>query len=73
MEHEILMESWARIAGDFVAKHAEPHALNRGVLTLKVVQPSMRFHLEQLKGKLLKNLQRELGKDVVKQVRFMLG
>ncbi len=73
VEHQVLIDSWAKIAGDFVANHAEPHSLQRGVLVLRVVQPSMRFHLEQLKGKLLKNLQTELGKNVVKQVRFQLG
>ena len=73
VEHQVLIDSWTKIAGDFVANHAEPHSLQRGVLVLRVVQPSMRFHLEQLKGKLLKNLQAELGKNVVKQVRFQLG
>ena len=73
VEHQVLLDSWHKIAGDFVAKHTEPYSLQRGVLVLKVVQPSMRFHLEQLKGKLLKNLQAELGKTVVRQVRFQLG
>jgi len=73
IEHEVLISSWNKIAGDFVAKHAEPCALKRGILTLRVLQPSMRFHLEELKGKLLKNLQTELGKNVVKQVRFTIG
>lgn len=73
VEHQVLIDSWAKIAGDFVANHTEPYSLQHGILTLRVVQPSMRFHLEQLKGKLLKNLQSELGKNVVKQVRFQLG
>ena len=73
VEHEVLIDSWSKIAGEFVSKHAEPHSLSRGILTLRVVQPAMRFHLEQLKGKLLKNLQAELGKSTVKQVKFILG
>ena len=73
VEHEVLMDSWAKIAGPFVAKHTVPYALKSGVLTLRVVQPAMRFHLEEMKGKLLKNLQTELGKTTVRQVRFQLG
>lgn len=73
VEHELLMDSWTEIAGEFIAKHATPHSLNRGVLTLKVVQPAMRFHLEEAKGKLLKNLQATLGKSTIRQVRFNLG
>ncbi|MFD2158723.1 DUF721 domain-containing protein [Rubritalea tangerina] len=73
MDEERLRQAWTKVAGDFVAKHAEPESLKRGVLVLKVVQPSMRFHLEQMKGKLLKNLRDELGEGVVKQVRFKVG
>lgn len=73
VDEEKLREAWGRVAGDFVAKHAEPESLKRGVLVLKVIQPSMRFHLEQMKGKLLRNLRQELGDGVVKQVRFKVG
>ena len=34
VEHEVLIDSWQRIAGDFVSKHAEPCSLKRGVLVL---------------------------------------
>ncbi|MFC5051902.1 DUF721 domain-containing protein [Rubritalea spongiae] len=73
MDEERLRKAWSKVAGDFVAKHAEPESLKKGVLVLVVVQPSMRFHLEQMKGKLLKNLRDELGEGVVKQVRFKVG
>ena len=73
VEHEVLIDSWTKIAGSFVAKHTVPYSLKHGVLTLRVVQPAMRFHLEEMKGKLLKNLQAELGRKAVRQVRFQLG
>lgn len=73
IEEERLREAWHRIAGDMVAKHTSPESLKRGCLTLKVLQPTMRFQLEQMKAQLLKNLESELGKDVVKSIRFSLG
>ena len=73
MDEQKLRAVWVKVAGDFVAKHAEPESLKKGVLVLTVIQPSMRFHLEQMKGKLLKNLSDELGEGVVKQVRFKVG
>ena len=73
MDEQRLRAAWVTVAGEFVAKHAEPASLKRGILVLKVVQPSMRFHLEQMKGKLLKNLRDELGEGVVNQVRFVIG
>lgn len=73
LDEQRLRQAWVKVAGDFVAKHAEPESLKRGVLVLSVVQPSMRFHLEQMKGQLLRNFRTELGEGVVKQVRFKIG
>ncbi|GAA5494153.1 Protein of unknown function [Rubritalea squalenifaciens DSM 18772] len=73
LEEERLKQAWVKVAGDFVAKNTKPESLKNGVLVLSVLQPSMRFHLEQMKGKLLKNLRSELGEGVVKQVRFKVG
>lgn len=73
VEEEKLREKWREIAGELVAKHAAPDALRDGCLVLKVLQPAMRMHLEQVKGVLLKKLQAELGADVVKSIRLTLG
>ena len=68
-----LKEVWNKVAGDFVAQHTVPESIRGGVLVLRVVQPAMKFHLQQMSGKLLENLHRELGKGVVKQVVFKIG
>lgn len=73
LDEQRLRQAWVKVAGEFVAKHAEPESLKNGVLVLTVIQPSMRFHLEQMKGQLLKNFRAELGEGVVKQVRFKVG
>lgn len=73
MEEEQLKAAWVKVAGDFVAKNTKPDSLKKGVLVLTVIQPSMRFHLEQMKGQLMKNLKAELGDGVVKQIRFKMG
>jgi predicted nucleic acid-binding Zn ribbon protein len=73
MDEERLREAWRDIAGDLVARHANPDSLKKGCLTLKVLQPAMRFQLEQMKPRLLANLKQELGEGVVTSVRFTLG
>ncbi|MDB9741919.1 DUF721 domain-containing protein [Akkermansiaceae bacterium] len=73
VDKDTLIASWREIAGDFIATNAHPHSLNRGVLSLRVVQPSMRFHLEQAKPQLLKKLQESLGKKMIRQVKFNIG
>lgn len=73
VDEEKLRELWREIAGDLVARHTTPDSLKNGCLTLKVLQPAMRFQLEQMKGKLLANLKEALGQGVVKSIRFTLG
>ena len=68
-----LKESWSLVAGEFVSKHTVPESLRGGVLVLRVLQPAMKFHLQQMSGKLLANMSRELGPGVVKQIRFQIG
>lgn len=73
IEEERLKEIWGRVAGEFVARHTVPESIRDGILVLRVLQPTMKFHLQQMSGKLLENLRRELGEDIVKQVIFKIG
>ena len=68
-----LRSAWREVAGEFVAAQTEPVSLQKGVLTLKVLQPSMRFHLEQSRGQILASLQQALGKKKVREVRLTIG
>lgn len=65
--------TWKELAGDFIARHTEPVSVKGGVLVLRVTQPSMRFHLEQMKPLLLGRIQERLGADRLRAVRFALG
>jgi predicted nucleic acid-binding Zn ribbon protein len=65
--------TWKDLAGDFIARHTEPVSVRGGVLVLRVTQPSMRFHLEQMKPLLLGRIQERLGVARIRAVRFALG
>ena len=73
VDEERLKTAWNQVAGEFVSKHTVPESIRDGVLVLRVVQPAMKFHLQQMSAKLLENLHRELGKDAVKKVVFKIG
>lgn len=73
IEQEKLKEAWSSIAGEFIARHTVPDSIKNGVLVLRVLQPAMKFHLQQMSGKLLENLHNELGSGAVKQVVFKIG
>jgi hypothetical protein len=47
--------------------------VRNGHLVLRVTQPAMRFHLEQLKPMLLTRLREQLGEQRIKSVKFTLG
>ena len=73
LEEERVIESWRELAGELVASQTSPVSLRRGCLLLKVLQPAMRYHLEQLKPGLLRELQGKLGCDDLKTIRFTIG
>ena len=65
--------TWKDLAGDFIARHSEPVSVKNGHLVLRVTQPAMRFHLEQMKPLLLARIQNQLGQDRIQSVKFTLG
>ena len=73
VDEERLKEVWTAVAGEFVARHTAPESIRKGVLVLRVLQPAMKFHLQQMSGQLLQNLHRELGKTTVTKVVFKIG
>ena len=73
LDEDEVKATWRKLAGELVAKQTEPTSLRKGCLTLKVLQPSMRYHLEQLKPGLLRKLQEELGEDNIKSLRLTIG
>jgi predicted nucleic acid-binding Zn ribbon protein len=65
--------AWKDLAGDFIAGHTEPVSVKSGHLILRVTQPAMRFHLEQMKPMLLTRIRAQLGENRIKSVKFTLG
>lgn len=73
LEEDQVKAAWKDLAGDFIARHSEPLSIRGGHLVLRVTQPAMRFHLEQMKPMLLKRLREELGESRIVSVRFQIG
>jgi len=65
--------TWKELAGDFISRHTEPVSVKNGILVLRVTQPTMRFHLEQMKPMLLTRIRAQLGENRIKSVKFALG
>ncbi len=66
-------EAWREVVGDFLAQHSLPVGLTGGVLTVQVIQPSVRYELERSwKREILDKLQSRFGKRAVREIRFRL-
>ena len=73
LEENQVRTAWKELAGEFIASHTEPVSVRGGHLVLRVTQPAMRFHLEQMKPMLLNRLREELGTERIRSVRFQIG
>ena len=73
LDEEEIKRVWKEVAGDFISANTEPVSALKGHIVLHVTQPAMRFHLEQMKGELLKKMQSHFGKGKIHSVKFVLG
>jgi predicted nucleic acid-binding Zn ribbon protein len=71
---EQVKQAWSGIVGDFLASHAAPVGLSGGVLSIQVLQPSVRYELERnWKNEILAKLQARFGKKAIREIKFRIS
>lgn len=65
---ELLRRLWPRVAGEQVARRAEPAGYDDGVLEVRVVDEEWRSNLEGLEGEVRGRLNRALGGRRVRRI-----
>ncbi|MFK7851116.1 MAG: DUF721 domain-containing protein [Akkermansiaceae bacterium] len=73
LNEDEVKNAWKATAGDFIGAHTEPISVKNGTLVLRVTQPAMRFHLEQMKPELLSKIKKKFGANRIRSIRFQLG
>lgn len=73
IDEDQVKSAWKELAGDFISRHTEPLSIKGGHLVLRVTQPAMRFHLEQMKPMLLERIREALGAEKIHSIRFQIG
>lgn len=74
LKEEEVLRCWAEIVGDFVSRHSTPQRLAAGVLTVRVLQPTLRYELDRVwKQDILSKLKAKFGARTVKEVKFQIG
>jgi len=73
LDEQQVAEAWLEIVGAFLAAHSLPVGLSGGVLTVQVLQPSVRYELDRTwKREIITKLQARFGKKIVREIRFRL-
>lgn len=70
---EDILAAWQEIVGAFLFKLTRPDTFERGILTVRLLQPTAHHALMQEKVKILKRLQEKLPDAKIKDVRFRHG
>ena len=74
LNEEQVRAAWQELVGDFLAQHAVPAGLSGGVLSIQVLQPSVRYELERnWKREILSKLQARFGKKIIREIRFRIS
>ena len=73
MRLEEVLAAWREIVGDFLFQHSRPDSIQRGVLMVRVLQPSVHHALWMERPRILKRLQETLKKSGIKDVRLKHG
>ena len=70
---EDIEERWKEIAGDAGFGHSRPVVFRKGILSVRVDNSVWLQELSMKKRKILKGLQRQLGKDKISDIQFKIG
>ncbi|HEY1051425.1 MAG TPA: DUF721 domain-containing protein [Prosthecobacter sp.] len=70
---EDVLAAWEEIVGTFLFKLSRPDAIERGILTVRLIQPTAHHALSLEKGKILKRLQARLPDAKIRDLRFRHG
>jgi len=70
---EDVLAAWEEIVGGFLFKLSRPDTIERGILTVRLMQPTAHHALMLEKGKILKRLQTRLPEARIRDIRFRHG
>ncbi len=70
---EDVLAAWEEIVGSFLFKLSRPDTIERGILTVRLMQPTAHHALSLEKAKILKRLQAKLPDAKIRDIRFRHG
>lgn len=70
---ETILNAWLKVSGKKAQEHSRPISIRKKVLTIEVDSSTWMYVLNLKKGTLIKNIQKELGKEKIQNIRFRIG
>lgn len=71
LNEQEVQAAWRDIVGDFLAEHSVPVSMKEGVVTVQVLQPTVRYELDRTwKKEILAKLKARFGAKTIKEIRF---
>lgn len=68
LDEQKAIQDWAKVVGPFIASHTIDLSIKDGRLFVRVDSDALRSELSYSKSLLMKNLNLQVGKDVVKEI-----
>lgn len=68
LKEQAILDSWRSVVGDFIAAHTVKTSITNGVLYVKVDADSLRNELVFSKSTLLKNLNKSVDGEILKDI-----
>ena len=62
---------WEEVVGDKISKNTEPQSVEHGTLTVSVSNPAWRQELIFKKEEIIKQLNKKIGENTIKELRFI--
>ena len=73
MKETEVIQAWKDVVGPFFGAHSLPSGLRDGILTVRVLQPTVHFEMDRSKAQIVEKLRARFGSRVVRELRFRLG
>jgi hypothetical protein len=73
LQLEEVQAAWKAVVGDFLYEHSRPEAIQRGVLTVRILQPTVHHVLAGERTRLLQRLQSQLKNCAIREIRLKHG
>ena len=74
LREEEIRAAWCATVGEFLSGHSRPLKLQKGILIVQVLQPTMLYEFDRvLKTQILAKLRDRFGARTIREVRFRIG